>query len=77
MPSGTFAIRQHMLVPDPEKPNFFNAVTKHGVVSQQPNGEIEFRPLGTHGAYEEFYIDGKEAIFPDVDGLTFIVPYRK
>lgn len=74
---GTFAIKRFMLIPDPEKPNFYNAVTKHGVVSMQPTGHIEFREVGSHGAYEEFYIKDNRCIFPDVDGLCYDVPFEE
>lgn len=76
---ATFTIRRSQLVEDPDKPGWFNAVTPFGVVSVQPDGRVEFRPAGTHGAYEEFYLseDGKEAVFPDVAGLTFLVPFRE
>ena len=73
---ATFTIHKSMLVADPEKPGFYNALTSKGVVSVQPHdGSIQYRPVGTNGSFEEFYIKGNWAIFPDVDGLVFTVPY--
>lgn len=74
---ATFAIKRHMLVPDPEKPGFYNAVTSKGVVSVQPDGHVEFRPVGTNGAFEEFYLADNRCVFPDVDGLCYDIPFEE
>ena len=75
---ATFTIRKAHLVADPEKPGFYNAVVPgKGVVSVQPDGRVEFRPEGSNGAYEEFFVRGNRAIFPDVDGLTYAIPFEE
>lgn len=75
---ATFTIRKAHLVPDPEKKNFYSAfVPGWGVVSVQPDGTIGWRGEGTSGGYEEFYISGNRAVFPDVAGLSFAIPYEE
>lgn len=73
---ATFTISRAYLVPVEGENGVFTAfVPGKGVVSVQPHdGSIEFRPEGTHNAWEKFRVEGNKAVFFETDGLTFAIP---
>jgi hypothetical protein len=75
---ATFVISRKDLIADPDDLRYLNVrFTQGGVegkVSVQPNGTIEWRPMGSHGAFEECFIEGNKVVFPNIDGKRFAVP---
>lgn len=53
--------------------NEFTVPYQGGVLSVQPDGELQVRPVGTAGAWEKFTVDGNKAVFRP-DGRTYAIP---
>ena len=57
------------------RPNnkFAYKISPDAVMSVQPDGSIQTRPLDQIGAWEEYTDDGTRAVY-DVEGKTFFFP---
>lgn len=77
MATATLVISRKDLVPIPEKPGLFAARYPPGtdtVMSVQPDGRIETRPITAIGAWETIRDDGNKAVFIEAAGGTYAIP---
>lgn len=79
MPKATFSLRRAERMLHPTKPGFYTSpfpgsTDEEVLAVTPPEGDVEPRPKGTHGAFESWREEGNRAVFPEVHGYTFAIP---
>ncbi len=72
---ATFSISRSKQIPSPHAAGCFaSQVSDTEVLSVQPDGRVETRPIDQIGPWETYREEGTRAVFFDVDGKAFAIP---
>jgi len=75
---ASFVLSRRDLIPVPGRAGFFTVRYPTGspdtVLSVQPSGELDTRPMGTTGPWEVLRDEGTRAVFPETQGAVYALP---
>jgi len=78
MMQASFVLSRRDLIPVPGRAGLFTVRYPTGsqdtVLSVQPNGDLDTRPLGTTGPWEVLRDEGTRAVFPETKGAVYALP---